>query len=570
MDTKSSLIRLFLLNIIISFLNYIGEKNEFFNSKQFNDIKSLNKINNLNYNILYSKIFDIFLSIPIQIHFSRMTKIIFERRPLYIKDIRYKNYYLLDLSNDKIILSLESLHDKNNDKSPVLKTSDQKKLWEELIFHSHNLKNDYIKKNSMYFNKENYQNFFVKIEYKVTYPRRNFIIKFLPLFKGMCIIHEYIQLKLSTFEAEDKKSYNEKVIIYGYDEYDNIIRNSDNRYFENEHYLLKQVHLFIIESLFCSDYSISYFFSIARKPKIYFSGEILKIIDNEVNNYIKNSSDELLYNDQNYLNEIINKIKSVLYGEYEKINNNKKILQKSSNQFLKSKSRNDLILKEIQLIDKNKSIQITKNEALIILFNSIQFNKNIEPNDITLDLNDERISQLRITHTENNDISSLRITQSVNKMRNSINLSELLSERYSNRPSKESYKSQISMDKKFPFDTDEKERNNYIETNNKINSYSSSKNNLLIKNNNLKVNNYNNDIPEPLDTDVNNYDHEYSNNNIDIINNNIYNNDDENNYNEEFNEDNYNYINNKYAKKYSSQNILTKNFGEGEFEKNDN
>ena len=499
-----------------------------------------------------------------------MSKIIFERRPLYIKDIRYKNYYLLDLSNDKIILSLESLHDKNNDKSPVLKTSDQKKLWEELIFHSHNLKNDYIKKNSMYFNKENYQNYFVKIEYKVTYPRRNFIIKFLPLFKGMCIIHEYIQLKLSTFEAEDKKAYNEKVIIYGYDEYDNIIRNSDNRYFENEHFLLKQVHLFIIESLFCSDYSISYFFSIARKPKIYFSGEILKIIDNEVNNYIKNSNDELLYNDPNYLNEIINKIISVLYGEYEQINNNKKILHKSSNQFLKSKSRNDLILKEIQLFDKNKSIQITKNETLIILFNSIQYNKSIEPNDITLDLNDERISQLRITHTENNDISSLRITQSVNKMRNSFNLSELLSERYSNRPSKESCKSQISMDKKFPFDTDEKERKNYIETNNKINSYSSSKNNLLIKNNNLKINNYNNEIPEPLDTDVNNYDYEYSNNNTDIINNNIYNNDDENNYNEEFNEDNYNYLNNKYSNKYSSKNNLTRNFGAGEFEKNDN
>ena len=69
-DTKSSIIRIFLLNMIISFLNYIGEKNDFFKSKQFNDIKSLNKRNNINYNILYSKIYDTFLSIPIQIHFS--------------------------------------------------------------------------------------------------------------------------------------------------------------------------------------------------------------------------------------------------------------------------------------------------------------------------------------------------------------------------------------------------------------------------------------------------------------------------------------------------------------------
>ena len=130
----------------------------------------------------------------------------------------------------------------------------------------------------MTFNGIDYQNFFVKIEYKVTYPRRNFIIKFLPLLNGICIIHEYIQLKLSTFEGEGKKTYSEKKIIYGYDAYDNIFRNSDNRYFENEHYLLKQVHLFIIESLFCSNCSLSYFFSMARKPKIYFSDEILKII----------------------------------------------------------------------------------------------------------------------------------------------------------------------------------------------------------------------------------------------------------------------------------------------------
>ena len=91
----------------------------------------------------------------------------------------------------------------------------------------------------MTFNVVDYQNFFVKVEFKVTYPRRNFIIKFLPLFQGMCIIHEYIQLKLSTFEVDEKKNYNEKNIIYGYDQYDNAFKNSDNRYFENEHYTLK-------------------------------------------------------------------------------------------------------------------------------------------------------------------------------------------------------------------------------------------------------------------------------------------------------------------------------------------
>ena len=38
---------------------------------------------------------------------------------------------------------------------------------------------------------------------------------------------------------------------------------------------------------------------------------------------------------------------------------------------------------------ENFLLQITKEEALTYLFNSIKFNKNINPNDITIDLNDE-------------------------------------------------------------------------------------------------------------------------------------------------------------------------------------
>ena len=211
-ETKSSIIRIFLLNMIISFINYTGDKSEFFKLKKNNDMDSINKMNDLNFkNYLYSKIYDTFLSIPIQMHFSHIIKKVFKRSNLYIKDIFYKNYYLIDLYNDKTILSLETLHDKNNKKDPVLKTSDQKFLWDELLFHCHNLKNDYIKKNNMTFNGIDYQNFFVKVEYRATYPRRNYIVKFLPLLNGMCIIHEYIQLKISTFEANEKKNITKKI-----------------------------------------------------------------------------------------------------------------------------------------------------------------------------------------------------------------------------------------------------------------------------------------------------------------------------------------------------------------------
>ena len=588
--------------MIISFLNYTGEKNNLLNSKQFNDIKSLSEINDKNFlNYLYSRVYDSVLSIPIQINFGRSAKKIFKKPALYIKEIHYKNYYLIDLTSDKIILSLETLHDKNNGKEPMLKANRQKKLWNELIFHCHNLENDYIKKNNMTFNGVDYQNFFVKIEYKVTYPRRNFIIKFLPLLNGMCIIHEYIQLKLSTFENEEKKKYNEKKIIYGYDAYDNIFRNSDNRYFENEHYFLKQVHFFIIESLFCSNTSLHYFFILVRKPKIYFSEEILKIIDNEIKIYLKNEKSKGGFN-YNCTNDIINKIINALYEEYIQINNNEKVIHKSSQEISRNQ-KNDLILKEIQdMSNKNKSLKITKNETLIFLFNSIQFNKNINPNDITLDLNDERISQLRLTHNESNEFPSPRRSDLINKKErpNSIRLSELLSENQSIKPSKEtmkSTKSNNSIDNKFPFDSKEKEKNilynDYNETEQPLNKEEYIEGNSNEKNkqrfshkmpqdtanntNNIiykkKKNNNKKEIIE--ENNISYYNNDYSNYHVNISDNNneIINIDKEinnngiindNNYDEESND--YNVVNNNIK----HNNLYEEAFGKNEMKKSRN
>ena len=575
-ETKSSIIRIFLLNMIISFLNYTGDKNDFFKSKKFNDIKSLSKMNYINFtNSLYSKIYGTFLSIPIQIHFSHIIKKIFRRRNLYIKDIYYKNYYLIDLNSNKIVLSLETLHDKNNEKEPVLKTSNQKNLWDELIFHCHNLKNDYIKKNNMTFNGIDYQNFFVKIEYKVTYPRRNFIIKFLPLLNGMCIIHEYIQLKISTFEGDDKKIYNEKNIIYGYDAYDNIFRNSDNRYFENEHFLLKQVHYFLIESLFCSNSSLSYFFVLNRKPKIYFSEEILDIIDNEVNNYLRETNNNMELNPNSY-NEIINRIINVLYEEFIQINNNEKIVHKTSNLISNKKFKNDLILKEIESLNKNKSLVITKNETLIFLFNSIQFNKNINPNDITIDLNDERISLLRITQNDHDEFPSPRRSYLIRKKNtpNSIRLSELLAEKTSIKPARDTLKqkkSPLSRDSKFPHDTEvieeqytektnpmKEEYNDYNYNQNSKSSYNqyniintNTTNNDILDKNNIDYNNSN--FNDDANGEYNNFDNEPTYENIKLNNVISNNNEDkiisENNYdkgnNEKINDNNNDYDNYK-------------------------
>ena len=468
---------MFLLNMIISFINFEGDKEDFLKSKIFSEISNSNKLNdkeisNTNFiNSITSKLYDTFLSIPTQMHFNRIIKKIFKRQTLYIKDIYYKNYYLIDIDNDKIILSLETLNDKNSGKDPEFKTSNQKAIWKEIMLHCHNLKHDYIKKNNMTFNGIDYKNFFVKIEFKVTYPRRNFIIKFLPLFNGMCLIHEYIQKKLTTFDTDEKKSYNEKSIFYGYEEYDNIFKNSDNRYFENEHYCLKQVHFFFIEALFCSKGDISYFFTLPRKPKIYFSEDILEIIEKELIKYINeennDNNNKLNYNQENSIQDnsydIINRIINALYEEYIQINTSKKnIIQKPSN----LNGRRDILMKLIESLDKKKSLQISKNETLVYLFYSIQYNRNINPNDITIDLNDERISQMQIDNKENENMTSSII--SGQKKPNTMRLSELLSEKISVRPSRDTGPP-IKRDSKFPYDTEIEEVKENSDNYNNIN-----------------------------------------------------------------------------------------------------
>ena len=563
--------------MIISYINFEGDKDDFLKSKIYYELNmnNNNKINeqeNINFiNAINPKLYDTFLSIPIQMHFSRVIKKIFKRQTLYIKDIYYKNYYLIDIENEKIILSLETLNDKNNGKDPEFKTSNQKAIWKELMLHCHNLKNDYIKKNNMTFNGIDYKNFFVKIEFKVTYPRRNLIIKFLPLFNGMCLIHEYIQKKLSTFDTDEKKSYNEKSIFYGYEEYDNIFKNSDNRYFENEHPILKQIHFFFIETLFCSKSDISYFFTLRRKPKIYFSEEILEIIEKELIKYMNEENVEnkkLNSNMENSFeensNDIINRIINVLYEEYIQLNTSKKnVIQKPSN----LNKRKDILVKLIDSLDKKKSLQLSKSETLVYLFYSIQYNKNINPNDITIDLNDERISQMQNDiNTNNNDIN-MNLTSSditLKKRQNSIRLSELLSEKISMRPSKDNGIGYTKRDSKFPYDTEieevkENSENNYDNINIKELDAPFKEAEVEYNNGNDISNNINNNDNDNDNINNNNINildnNEIMNNNINYINN------DDNNYVFEINN-----VNSEHLSDINyPNNIITTNYNIDEY-----
>jgi hypothetical protein len=207
---------------------------------------------------------------------------------------------------------------------------------------------------------------------------------------------------------------------------------------------------------------------LSKKPKIYFSEEILAIIDKEVNDYLKSNENmnnrinsyEISTSNSNYTNEVMNRIINVLYDEYIQINtdninntNNDINVRKSSIKSSYNKIDRKSLIKEIEKLNKDDSLQITKNETLMALFNSIQFNQNINPNDLTLDLNNERISQLRITHNIDNDElpSSLRSDTLSQK---NMHSSDWLRESVDGRKNyiKYSY-DKTNMDSKFPYDT---------------------------------------------------------------------------------------------------------------------
>ena len=165
------------------------------------------------------KIYEQFLFLPLKEHFQKISHKILQRKNTYQSNIRYKQFYVVELESSKILFSLNSM-----DKKPIFeKVENHELLWKELLYHSNNLKKSYYQKFSNRVETSDYQDYFVKLEYTSTYPRLLFIIKFIPILKGISLIHIYAQNKLSRNENENK-IYKEFDVIYGND----VIKESNH------------------------------------------------------------------------------------------------------------------------------------------------------------------------------------------------------------------------------------------------------------------------------------------------------------------------------------------------------
>jgi hypothetical protein len=186
-------------------------------------------------------------------------------------------------------------------------------LWQELLFHAKKLRINYIQTHNLkYDNNDVFYNF-VKFECTSTYPRLIFLIKFLPILKGVAIIQVYSQNKLSRSNEDNsvmmQKHYKEYDIMYGTE-----IRNSttiDFRYTEPKK--LKDIDNFFI----------NFFMSINDSTIFCDSGMDLRYINNELITKI----DDVISNNKNLsFDALISKINAKLYDSYlnscnyEKIN----------------------------------------------------------------------------------------------------------------------------------------------------------------------------------------------------------------------------------------------------------
>ena len=321
---KNSVIRFFMIYLLISFLNFI-QKNS--------DICQTDAIDK----ILYSKIYESFMLLPLIRYFYLLSENIFNKHSIFLDKMLYNNFYLVNLDeNNTKIFSFNNLHNLPK----VKKRYKNKILWDELLFHSNNLKKNYLSKLGKISDKE-YQNYFVKIEYKATYPYLIFVIRFLPILNGIALIHEYETKKRNNHLTINKNEFD---IIYGDDVFSDIDLSKERCI--NEPKIIKERESFIYGFLSTSLPYENFFYE--SKLSVYYSEEILNLI----NKIVEKSDENSLLN----INLLLKNILDSLYNEYLK-----DLDQNNNMQENKLKNRDDIIKRNIKLKDK---INEDKNEIV--------------------------------------------------------------------------------------------------------------------------------------------------------------------------------------------------------------
>ena len=366
-------------NIYYNLQKFIEENKEKINNNAFKNISNID--------LLELSIYDKYFLKYCILHFEKVFQILIKREDIDLTYTKFLNLYIIDINSDQLLLDLGKIQNIQN-----INYYNNKNIFDEIIFHSHQLYESYIEKYNMKFTKNDSSHRFIKFECTSTYPRLLFIIRFVPILKGIIIVHIYYQKKLSRHSNNNNISINNENKCK---EVDLVFGSFLN---ENGGIDLKYVmpkKLIEIEA-FCEEFYVTtrncdmFKLNDSQKEFKYFNYNIINIINTMPIDVVNDNLQKIL----DYIKE---KIKNKYIEEIENKNISKK---NSENNTINDENNKDNIKR-----DKNESLEkifnIDKNAIYRDLFEENYMNRNNmsipinEKNNSTINTNQNIIKILR-------------------------------------------------------------------------------------------------------------------------------------------------------------------------------
>jgi hypothetical protein len=431
---SSAFAKIFLIHMYIAFINFkadakekinaISEQN-LFESNRFESIEELIKENNNNFkdfklaDLYEVKIYEKFFLKFIGIHFINLFSKIFQKRETHYSYFKFKNLYIVDISTGEILL--DWLHILGSNKN--IKYYKNEKLWLELMHHSKYMMESYINEHGKIFSNSDSSFRFVKFECTSTFPRMTFIIKFIPLIKGISIIHVYSQKKLSRMNENTEQQqikYREVDLLYGSEIRTNL--NLEFRYTQPK--VLQHIEKFLIEFLISNRNNEVFRVNNMNRGLKYFNYNIIIAINSVSNENEEGITIEMLINDINkklkeMYNEQVNNnqygrtisLNSRLYTDFEKFENELMIKKEDILNGLfgnNNNMKNNNNLSEKKNNNNNKDRKLGKYDLKNFNYNN---NNEIENISASLTLNyekDELTSFENVTIKQSREVSEIQ------------------------------------------------------------------------------------------------------------------------------------------------------------------
>ena len=268
-------------------------------------------------------------------HFTNVYNIIFKRETMNLGGTKLKNIYIIDASTQSIIFDWKQTQNRKNN----YKYYKNDLLLKEILFQSNNLYQFYL--NSYKNNNTKAKTKYLLLECTSTFPRLLFIFKFIPVLKGLIVIHLYHQKKLS---QKKFNNYHEMEITFCSPENHN--KNSQefqycepkkliliNKFLEEFYLTTRKTDLFRIIS---DDKKFKYFNylavnainSVSMKDSINNDiDSIFNIINEKIEEQIlenKNNKEIILQTEENTFDKILDINVSNFYKNIYKDNDNNK------------------------------------------------------------------------------------------------------------------------------------------------------------------------------------------------------------------------------------------------------